>query len=92
MKRKKAQVEKASPGTLVGAKYRARCNGLPDSEVTGRGGTRLGIEKENFRAGRDCLQQVKIRQRGNTPNLCFYGGLVGRESDPRLDGTQNCLF
>ena len=32
MKRKKAQVEKPSIGTVVGAKYRARCNELPDSE------------------------------------------------------------
>ena len=32
MKRKKAQVEKASVGTVVGAKYRARCNDLSDSE------------------------------------------------------------
>jgi hypothetical protein len=32
MKRKKAQVEKASVGTEVGAKYRARCNELSDSE------------------------------------------------------------
>ena len=32
MKRKKAQIEKASVGTVVGAKYRARCNDLPDSE------------------------------------------------------------
>ena len=32
MKRKKAQVEKASAGTVVGAKYRARCNELSDSE------------------------------------------------------------
>ena len=32
MKRKKASVEKASPGTLLGAKYRARCNGLSDGE------------------------------------------------------------
>ena len=32
MKRKKAQVEKPSTGTVVGAKYRARCNELPDSE------------------------------------------------------------
>ena len=32
MKRKKAQVEKASAGTIVGAKYRARCNELTDSE------------------------------------------------------------
>ena len=32
MKRKKAQVEKASVGTVVGAKYRARCNDLADSE------------------------------------------------------------
>jgi hypothetical protein len=32
MKRKKAPVEKTSIGTLVGAKYRARCNDLPDSE------------------------------------------------------------
>jgi hypothetical protein len=31
MKRKKAQVEKASIGTVVGAKYRARCNELSDS-------------------------------------------------------------
>jgi hypothetical protein len=32
MKRKKAPVEKASVGTVVGAKYRARCNELSDSE------------------------------------------------------------
>ena len=32
MKRKKAQSEKASVGTVVGAKYRARCNELTDSE------------------------------------------------------------
>ena len=32
MKRKKAPVEKPSPGTILGAKYRARCNGLSDSE------------------------------------------------------------
>jgi hypothetical protein len=32
VKRKKAQIEKASAGTVVGAKYRARCNELPDSE------------------------------------------------------------
>ncbi|MDE3100173.1 MAG: hypothetical protein KGJ88_11930 [Verrucomicrobiota bacterium] len=32
MKRKKARAEKASTGTIVGAKYRARCNGLSDSE------------------------------------------------------------
>ena len=32
MKRKKAQAEKASIGTVVGAKYRTRCNELPDSE------------------------------------------------------------
>ena len=32
MKRKKPQVEKASVGTIVGAKYRARCNELSDSE------------------------------------------------------------
>lgn len=32
MKRKKAQVEKPSVGTTVGAKYRARCNNLSDSE------------------------------------------------------------
>jgi hypothetical protein len=32
MKRKKAQGEKASAGTIVGAKYRARCNGLSDGE------------------------------------------------------------
>ena len=31
MKRKKAPVEKAAVGTVVGAKYRARCNGLSDS-------------------------------------------------------------
>jgi len=28
MKRKKAQLEKPSVGTVVGAKYRARCNDL----------------------------------------------------------------
>lgn len=32
MKRKKAPVEKASVGTVVGAKYRARCNELSDSQ------------------------------------------------------------
>ena len=32
MKRKKAQLEKASAGTLVGAKYRAECNKLPDAQ------------------------------------------------------------
>ena len=32
MKRKKAPVKKASVGTLVGAKYRARCNRLSDEE------------------------------------------------------------
>lgn len=32
MKRKKAQAEKESAGTIVGAKYRARCNHLTDSE------------------------------------------------------------
>ena len=32
MKRKKAQVEKASVGTIVAAKYRARCNELSDGE------------------------------------------------------------
>jgi hypothetical protein len=32
VKRKKAQVQKASVGTIVGAKYRARLNGLSDSE------------------------------------------------------------
>jgi hypothetical protein len=32
MKRKQAQVEKASVGTVTGAKYRARCNELSDSE------------------------------------------------------------
>jgi hypothetical protein len=32
MKRKKAQAEKTSVGTVVGAKYRARCNALSDSE------------------------------------------------------------
>ena len=32
MKRKKPQVEKASSGTILSAKYRARCNGLSDSE------------------------------------------------------------
>jgi hypothetical protein len=32
MKPKKARVEKASAGTVVGAKYRARCNNLSDSE------------------------------------------------------------
>jgi hypothetical protein len=32
MKRKKAQAEKASVGTVVGAKYRERCNDLSDSE------------------------------------------------------------
>jgi hypothetical protein len=32
VKRKKAPVEKTSVGTEVGAKYRARCNGLSDGE------------------------------------------------------------
>jgi hypothetical protein len=32
MKRKKAPVEKASIGTVVGAKYRARCHGLSNSQ------------------------------------------------------------
>ena len=32
MKRKKAQTDKASIGTIVGAKYRARCNELTDNE------------------------------------------------------------
>jgi hypothetical protein len=32
MKRKKTQAEKPSEGTLVGAKYRARCNRLTDAE------------------------------------------------------------
>lgn len=32
MKRRKAQVEKESVGTGVGAKYRARCNHLTDAE------------------------------------------------------------
>ena len=32
MKRKKASVEKASPGTLLGAKMRAECNKLSDAE------------------------------------------------------------
>jgi hypothetical protein len=32
MKRKKAQAEKPSVGTMIGAKYRARCNQLSDSE------------------------------------------------------------
>ena len=32
MKRKKTQAEKASIGTVIGAKYRARCNELSDSE------------------------------------------------------------
>ncbi len=31
MKHRKAQVEKASIGTVVGAKYRAHCNDLSDS-------------------------------------------------------------
>ena len=31
MKRKKAQVEKASVGTVAGAKHRARCNDLSDT-------------------------------------------------------------
>ena len=31
MKRRKAKVEKASVGTVVGAKYRTRCNDLSDS-------------------------------------------------------------
>lgn len=32
MKRKKAQAEKLSAGTRIGAKYRARCNHLTDAE------------------------------------------------------------
>jgi len=32
MKRKKERVLKASVGTVVGAKYRARCNALSDGE------------------------------------------------------------
>lgn len=32
MKRKKAQLEKASAGALAGAKMRAECNGLTDAE------------------------------------------------------------
>ena len=32
MKRKKPPVEKESPGTIAGAKYRERCNGLSDAE------------------------------------------------------------
>ncbi|HXP60703.1 MAG TPA: hypothetical protein VN829_09440 [Dongiaceae bacterium] len=32
MKRKKAQVEKASNGTILGAKLRAECNRLTDVE------------------------------------------------------------
>jgi hypothetical protein len=32
MKRKKARAEKESIGTIVGAKYRARCNNLTDAE------------------------------------------------------------
>ena len=32
MKRKKARAEKTSVGTVVGAKYRTRCNQLSDSE------------------------------------------------------------
>ena len=32
MKRKKAQAEKESIGTIVGARYRARCNQLTDSQ------------------------------------------------------------
>lgn len=32
MKRKKAQSEKPSVGTIIAAKYRARCNKLSDSE------------------------------------------------------------
>jgi hypothetical protein len=32
MKRKKARVQKPTIGTIVGAKYRARCNELSDSE------------------------------------------------------------
>ena len=32
MKRKKAQVEKESAGTVLGAKARAECNKLPDVE------------------------------------------------------------
>ena len=32
MKQRKAKVEKESAGTVVGAKYRARCNDLSDSE------------------------------------------------------------
>ncbi|HXP61679.1 MAG TPA: hypothetical protein VN829_14380 [Dongiaceae bacterium] len=32
MNRKKAQAEKPTVGTTIGAKYRARCNRLSDSE------------------------------------------------------------
>lgn len=32
MKRKRPQVEKATAGTVIGAKYRARCNQLTDLE------------------------------------------------------------
>jgi hypothetical protein len=32
MKRKKAQTEKPTVGTTIGAKYRARCNELSDRE------------------------------------------------------------
>ena len=32
MKEKKPQAQKASVGTIIGAKYRARCNGLSDGE------------------------------------------------------------
>jgi len=32
MKRKKAPLEKTSVGTIVGAKYRGRCNALSDAE------------------------------------------------------------
>ena len=32
MKQRKAKVEKESAGTVVGAKYRARCNDLSDNE------------------------------------------------------------
>jgi hypothetical protein len=32
MKQRKARAEKASVGTVIGAKYRARCNDLSDSQ------------------------------------------------------------
>jgi hypothetical protein len=38
MKRKKARVEKASAGTVLGARARAECNKLTDTERENSGG------------------------------------------------------